>query len=136
MQLSPKEKMLLEDLKSHEQMFVQKCTDYANQTSDPQLKQLFQSIAQRKQQHLQTIGQNLNQTQGYASAGQTDQKDAMLCQDVLSTQKYLSGFYNTAIFEMQDTKIRQDLNVIQSDTQKQGEEVFQFMQSKGIYNVH
>jgi hypothetical protein len=34
MQLSQKEKMLLEDLKGHEEMFVQKCKEYANQAQD------------------------------------------------------------------------------------------------------
>jgi spore coat protein CotF len=63
-------------------------------------------------------------------------KDAMLCHDMLSSEKYLSSAYNTAIFEMQDTKTRQELNSIQSDKQKHGEEIFKYMQSKGMYQVH
>jgi len=57
----------------------------------------------------------------------------MLCQDMLSSEKYLSSVYNTAIFEMQDTSIRQELNAIQSDKQKFGEEIYKYMQSKGMY---
>jgi len=137
MQLSQKEQMLLEDLRGHEQMFAQKCSDYANQAQDPQLKQIFQNMSQHEQQHIQKISQKLNQPQGTAwQSGQTGQKDAMLCHDMLSSQKYLSGAYNTAIFEMKDTNLRQDLNTIQSDKQKHGEEIFQYMQSKGLYNVH
>ena len=137
MQLSQKEKMLLQDLKGHEQMFGQKCSDYANQAQDPQLKQIFQNMAQHEQQHIQSISQNLNETQGsQGQSGQTNQKDTLLCHDMLSSQKYLSGAYNTAIFEMKDTNIRQELNTIQSDKQKHGEEIFKYMQRKGMYNVH
>lgn len=138
MQLSQKETMLLEDLKGHEEMFVQKCNDYANQAQDPQLKQIFQNMAQHEQQHVQKIGQKLNQVNMGQPSGQTtgNQKDAQLCHDMLSSEKYLSGAYNTAIFEMKDAGIRQDLNSIQSDKQKHGEELFNYMQSKGMYKVH
>ncbi|RJE48079.1 MULTISPECIES: spore coat protein [unclassified Dehalobacter] len=138
MQLSQKEKMLLEDLKSHEQMFAQKCSEFANQAQDPQLKQIFQNMAQHEQQHVRKIDQSLSQTSGTSgqSQGMTGQKDSMLCHDMLSTEKYLSGAYNTVIFEIQDTSLRQDLNSIQSEKQRQGEEIFRYMQSKGMYTVH
>lgn len=58
--LSQKERLLLEDQKSHEEMCVKKYNDYANQAQDPQLKQLFQQHAQHEQQHLNTINQILN----------------------------------------------------------------------------
>ena len=136
MQLSEKERMLLEDLRSHEQMFVQKCSDYANQAQDPQLKQIFQNLAQHEQGHIQKISQKLNQTGSQGQTGQTGQKDEMLCHDMLSSEKYLSSAYNTAIFEIQDSAFRQELNTIQSDKQKHGEEIFKYMQSKGMYQVH
>jgi spore coat protein CotF len=136
MQLSQKEKMLLEDLKSHEQMVIQKCNDYANQAQDPQLEQLFQSMVQQEQQHIQKISQKLNQTPAQEQAGQVNQKDAMMCHDMLSSKKYLSSVYNTAIFEIQDKATRQELNAIQSEKQKLGEEIFNYMQNKGMYQVH
>ncbi|NLO98405.1 MAG: spore coat protein [Peptococcaceae bacterium] len=133
MQLSQKERMLLEDLQSHEQIVVQKCSEYAQQAQDPQLKQLFQNMVQHEQQHIKRLNQTLNQVYGQQQGGQAEQKDAMLCQDMLSSEKYLSSVYNTAIFEMQDTSIRQELNAIQSDKQKFGEEIYKYMQSKGMY---
>jgi len=138
MQLSQKEQMLLEDLKGHEEMFIQKCNDYANQAQDAQLKQIFQNMAQHEQQHVQKISQNLSQSNVTPQSGQTlgNQKDATLCHDMLSTEKYLSSAYNTAIFEMKDTNLRKDLNTIQSDKQKHGEDLFNYMQSKGMYKVH
>ncbi|NLI91565.1 MAG: DUF2383 domain-containing protein [Peptococcaceae bacterium] len=138
MQLSQKEQMLLEDLRGHEEMFIQKCNEYANQAQDPQLKQIFQNMAQHQKQHVQKISQRLTQTGAGQQTGQSmaNQKDAILCHDMLSSEKYLSGAYNTAIFEMKDASIRQDLNSIQSDKQKHGEELFNYMQSKGMYQVH
>ncbi len=58
--LTQKERMLLEDQKSHEQVCIQKYQSYASQAQDPQLKQLFTSFAQAEQQHLSTVNQLLS----------------------------------------------------------------------------
>ncbi|MGE4283993.1 MAG: DUF892 family protein [Clostridia bacterium] len=147
-----KEKMLLEDQKSHEQVCIKKYNNYANQAQDPQLKQLFSTYAGQEQQHLNTINQilsgqvpNMGQQKGQqASAqgaqpggktGMNNQNDAALCNDILMTEKYVSGAYNTAIFEFKDTNVRQALNHIQKEEQQHGEGVFNYMQSNGMYNV-
>ena len=151
MQLSQKERLLLEDLKSHEEMCIKKYTNYANQAQDPQLKQMFQNHAQIEQEHYNTInqilsgqipnvqqqgqGQQQQQVQGQ-QAGMSQQQDADSCQDMLQTEKYVSGTYDTAIFEFKDPNIRQVLNHIQSEEQKHGEAIFAYMQSKGMYKVH
>ena len=49
--LTTKERYLLEDQKTHEEACIKKYTNYANQTQDPQLKQLFSNHAQHEQQH-------------------------------------------------------------------------------------
>ncbi len=153
MQLSQKERMLLEDLKSHEEMCIKKYTNYANQTQDPQLKQMFQNHAQIERGHYNTVNQilsgqvpNMQQQQGQqqgqqqqqnqGQAGMSQQQDADSCQDMLQTEKYVSGTYDTAIFEFQDPNVRQALNHIQSEEQKHGEAIFSYMQSKGMYKVH
>jgi len=154
MQLSQKERLLLEDLKSHEEMCIKKYSNYANQTQDPQLKQMFQNHAQIEREHYNTINQILsgsvpNVQQGQQQqqqqqqqqfqgqqAGMSKQSDADSCQDMLQTEKYVSGTYDTAIFEFQDPNIRQALNHIQSEEQKHGEAIFAYMQSKGMYQVH
>ena len=43
--------------------------------------------------------------------------DKLLCQDALSTEKYVSSTYNTSIFEFRDKNIRQVLNHIQKEEQ-------------------
>jgi spore coat protein CotF len=62
--------------------------------------------------------------------------DALLLNDLLMTEKYVSGTYDTAIFEFTDSNIRQILNHIQKEEQQHGEGIFQYMQSHGLYNPH
>ena len=158
LQLSQKEKMLLMDQRTHEETCVDKYTKYANQAQDSQLKQLFNSNATKEQEHLNTINQILsgqvpsvggqqNQSQSQAQMtsaqgqmtssvqGNYNQEDAKLCKDLLMTEKFVSGAYNTAIFEFRDTNIRQVLNHIQKEEQQHGEGIFQYMQSQGMYQI-
>lgn len=158
LQLTKKEMQLLQDQQSHEKVCIEKYQKYASQANDPQLKQLFQSYAQQEQQHLNTInsilsGQvptmNQNQQQQQSTQSQSSQTanqtasasasanpaDTMLCKDMLMTEKYVSGAYDTAIFEFTDTNIRQALNHIQKEEQKHGEGIFHYMSSNGMYNV-
>lgn len=153
--LTPKETMLLNDEKSHEELCIKKYSKYINEAEDPQLKQLFTSINQHEQQHLNTInsilsGQtpNINAQGQQSSQGSSQQpsqgtapsttgfsqKDADLCQDALTTEKYVSSTYNITIFEFKDHNIRQALNHIQKEEQEHGEQIFNYMSSKGYYN--
>ncbi|MGI5876738.1 MAG: spore coat protein, partial [Dethiobacteria bacterium] len=63
-----------------------------------------------------------------------NQEDAALCTDMLMTEKYVSGTYDTAIFEFTDPGARQVLNHIQKEEQQHGEGIFNYMQSNGMYN--
>ena len=159
--LSQKERLLLEDQKSHEEVCIKKYTEYAQKAQCPQLKQLLQTYAQEEQQHLNTINQllagqipsmnqqgsqqgqqgsqqsqqNMQGQQNQSSNQGYNQQDAMLCSDLLMTEKYVSGTYDTAIFEFRNPQIRQVLNHIQKEEQQHGEGIFNYMQSKGMYNV-
>jgi spore coat protein CotF len=158
LQLSQKEKSLLMDQRTHEETCVDKYAKYSNQAQDPQLKQLFNSHAAQEQEHLNTINQilsgqvpsvggqqNQGQSQPQMTSGQGqmissvqgnyNQEDAKLCKDILMTEKFVSGAYNTAIFEFRDTNIRQVLNHIQKEEQQHGEGIFHYMQSQGMYQV-
>lgn len=46
--LSTKERMLLEDEKSHEQLCVDKYNEYSNKAHCPELKNLFSQLAQKE----------------------------------------------------------------------------------------
>ncbi len=158
--LTTKERMLLEDQKKHEQICIEKYSNYAGQASDPQLKTIFNNHAQQEQQHLNTLnqilsgqvpamnqqsGSQMNQGQsmgtqqtnpsaGIRSNNPSIANDQSLCTDILMTEKYVSGGYNTAIFEFKDTQVRDVLNHIQKEEQKHGEAIFKYMESKGMYN--
>lgn len=163
LQLTQKEKNYLEDQKKHEQICIKKYQKYAGETQDSQLKQLFTSLAGSEQQHYNTINQMLsgqvpnlgqqsgsqNQQQTMSSAqssqsaqsaqssqktGAAGQNDASLCTDMLMTEKFVSGAYDTAIFESANTNVRQALNHIQKEEQEHGEKIYNYMQSNGLYN--
>lgn len=155
--LSNKEKMLLEDQKTHEQMCVEKYTNYSNQAKDPQLKQLFDKNANSEQQHLNSINSILSgqvpQMNAGGSAGSMSSNaaaaptanstnaqsgmsnvcDSELCKDMLMTEKYISGAYDTTIFEFRDSNARDVLNHIQKEEQQHGESIYNYMSSKGMY---
>jgi Coat F domain. len=161
LQLTQKERQLLEDQKSHEEVCIQKYQKNAGQAANPRLKQLFRSYAQQEQQHLNTInsllsgqvpsmsqGQQGQQTQqsqsnepsssqvsASAASSAASPTDAMLCSDMLMTEKYVSGAYDTAIFEFTDANVRQTLNHIQKEEQQHGEGIFNYMNSQSMYNV-
>lgn len=159
LKLTQKERMLLEDQKKHEQICIEKYTNYANQAQCPQLKQLFNNLSQLEKTHLDTINQllsgnipqmNQQQNQGTTqdtgnqnTTGKTSNtqqftgttKEADMCTDMLMTEKYVSGAYNTAIFEFTNPQVRDVLNHIQKEEQKHGEAIFKYMESKGMYNA-
>ena len=150
LQFSNKENLLLEDIKNYEQLCIGKYSKNANEAQEQQLKNLFQTIGSKEQQHLDTIntissGQlpTLNQGQqnpiqqspDATTPGAYSQCDAYLCNDVLAAEKHASSIYDTAIFEFQDTNVRNILNHIQKEEQEHGEAVFNYMKSHGMYNV-
>jgi len=146
--LSIKERMLLEDEKSHEQLCIDKYNEYSNKASCPELKNLFSQLAQKEQKHLDSINQLLNGVVPNTNQQQNEQQapinlnsnnynehDKMLCSDSLSTEKFVSSTYNTAIFEFRDKNIRQVLNHIQKEEQEHGEKIYNYMASHGMYQV-
>lgn len=161
--LSQKERLLLEDQKKSEEICIEKYTNYAIQAKDSQLKQLFNAHAQVERTHLDSINQLLSgtipqtnqqqqqqQSQGFTQTMQSQAPtasmsntqpiginltDAEMCNDLLMTEKYVSGTYDTTIFEFRNPQVRDLLNHIQKEEQKHGEAIFQYMQSNGMYNV-
>jgi spore coat protein CotF len=156
--LTQKETMLLQDQQKHEQLCVQKYQDYAQRAQDPQLQQLFNSLAQQEQQHLDTVTQLLSgqvpsmqqgqqqqsqqqgqqqmqQAQQFTQSTSTNQHDIDLANDLLITEKYISNSYDNTIFETTNSQVRQVLNHIQKEEQQHGEALFNYIQSQGAYNL-
>ncbi len=151
LQLTQKERMLLQDQLSHEEACIKKYGSYAGQAQDPQLKQLFTQHLQHEQQHHDTVSQLLqgslpsmassSQSQpaqsppGQSVGAQINQTDEFMCQDLLMTEKYVSGTYDTAIFESTSPALRQVLQHIQKEEQQHGADIFHYMQQHGMYTA-
>ena len=153
-----KETSLLNDQKKHEELCIKKYSSYANQTQEPQLKALFNTHGQQEQQHLDSLnqmlggqlpnmqgGQQQSQQQYQQQSAQTNfpaiqqgggaQADQVMCEDLLSTEKYVSSTYNTAIFEFRDPAVRHVLNHIQKEEQEHGQQIYAYMAAHGMYNT-
>ena len=157
--LSSKERMLLQDEKKHEELCIEKYNKYSEMASNPELKNLFSQLSEKEKQHLNTINQMLSGVLPNTNSGQdgkqqnqqsnnqssNEQKlnyyqsqtdfnnDKMLCQDSLSGEKYVSFTYDTAIFEFRDTNARQILNHIQKEEQEHGEKIYNYMEQYRMY---
>ena len=151
MTLTQKETSLLGDLKAQEEICAQKYGFYADEASDPCLKQLFSSIRDVEQSHVGTIGRILGgeevalppaktaasetfSCQNPSGAGQNKQKDAYLCSDALATEKHASALYDTCIFEFKSPVLRDTLNSIQKEEQIHGQQIYEYMEQNGMYS--
>lgn len=150
MTLTPKESSLLKDLHKQETLCVEKYQKYAQDAHDSQLSNLFNQIGQTEEQHLQTLNQIMSGTVPQMNSGGSQQQkqtsfqasncsaaekkqDQFLCNDALSTEKFVSSDYNTCIFEFRDPQVRNVLNHIQKEEQEHGEQIYNYMAKNGMY---
>ncbi len=98
-------------------------------------QQSQQGMQAQAGQGQQAGGQSGAQATSLTGAAQASQADAMLCNDMLMTEKYVSGAYDTAIFEFADASVRQALNHIQKEEQQHGEGIYNYLSSHGMYNT-
>ena len=150
MTLTEKEKTLLKDLKESEKLCIEKYEKYAADATKKELKCVFDEIKQVEQTHLSTINDILDGSEpSTESKGSTfnpvavekadyseeeRKKDKYLCEDALSTEKYVSAAYNTAVFEFAQPALRKALNHIQKEEQQHGEKIYNYMAENGMYN--
>ena len=133
MQLTPKEASLLKDLKGQEQLCVDKYNRHAASANDPQLKNLFEQIAQVEQQHLDAITQMEGGTVAAPADSATVPNDCYLCTDVLAMEKHASHLYDTCVFEFGDANARSVLNDIQKQEQHHGKVIYDYMNTNAMY---
>ena len=151
MTLTQKEHSLLADLKSQEQLCIEKYGKYSNEACDPELKNLFSSIKTTEEGHLSTIsriigGEEVAMTAAPSAVSQkksfsqsscpqeSKSKDAFLCKDALSMEKHVSSLYDTSIFEFTSPTLRDTLNHIQKEEQNHGEQLYEYMKANGMYS--
>lgn len=145
MQLNQKQTMLLQDLKAQEEICIQKYNNYSSMANSGELKNLFNDLSNAEKTHFNTLDDILNGKQPNTnqnsstnafqpcnsrssySTVELKKQDEYLCKDALSMEKHVSSVYDTSIFEMADTSVRNALNHIQKEEQQHGEKIFQFM---------
>lgn len=89
--LSTKEKLLLQDQKSHEEQCILKYDNYANLALDSELKSIFRNNGQKEREHLQTINQLLNgQVPSMAGQSQSGSNTQQLSQQPQTQQQTAS----------------------------------------------
>ena len=151
MTLTQKETSLLKDLKSQEELCIEKYTKYESEACDPALKALFSSIKSTEQNHLGTVNRIMQGEEVSTSAAPTavsaklvctpsscpadaTSRDAFLCKDALTMEKHVSSLYDTCIFEFSSPVLRDTLNHIQKEEQNHGEQIYEYMQCNNMYS--
>ncbi len=148
MKLTEKEKLLLKDLKTEERLCIDKYNKGVEAANCKNLKNLFSSIVEKEQGHLNTLEKiekgievepkkaspkkqqpNLKSTVTGAKA----QSDAYLCQDALTSEKQISSVYNTSVFEFAQPKLRNVLSQIQGEEQGHGLLLYNYMAQNKMY---
>ena len=152
MNLTQKETTLLNDLKSQEQLCIEKYNKYSQLAHDPELKNLFSALSQNEQKHLDTLNQILQGQEvsmpamspsavqaklqcKMSSCNEVEKKnDGYLCKDALSMEKHVSSVYNTGVFEFTSPVLRDTLAHIQKEEQNHGEQLYNYLNCNNMYN--
>lgn len=152
MTLTQKETSLLQDMKSQEELCIEKYRKYSSDANDPALKQLFSSLMNVEEGHLSTLNRMLGGEEvsmgsetptvtqsdiSFAPSTQPQEKkmqDGYLAKDALSMEKHVSSAYNTAVFEFKSTTMRDTLAHIQKEEQNHGERLYKYLSANGQYN--
>ncbi|MBP3308418.1 MAG: spore coat protein [Clostridia bacterium] len=149
--LTEKERGLLNDMKSQEELCIKKYEKYEREAKCPSLSGLFSTIKSAECTHLASVNSMLsgnepespapisaNNSEAVACSyeNQADKDaDCMLLSDMLAMEKHVSALYNTGIFEFCSPKVRKMLNHIQSEEQQHGEWMYAYMKANGMYNA-
>lgn len=148
MKLTQKESMLLQDLKTSEEICIEKYGQYAQKAEDQALADLFLTIRSKEEEHLKTINRLMEGTVPMMSGSQSQQSsqpgsgqpaekshsknDEYLLKDALDTEKHVSSVYDTCIFEFTDAGARSALNHIQKEEQEHGQMLYDYMAAHGM----
>lgn len=152
MNLTQKEVDLLKDLKSQEQLCIDKYSKYETQACDTALKGIFSSIKSTEQAHLQTIqkimnGETVPANQAPTAVSQklniapstcdaeSKKHDAYLCRDALAMEKHVSTMYDMSVFEFANPSLRDTLGHIQKEEQNHGQQFYEYLSINNMYNA-
>ena len=152
MTLTQKETTLLQDLKSQEQLCIEKYNKYSQLAHDPALKNLFSNLASNEQKHLDSVTQMLAGTEVKmppespsaeqaklsctpSTCNEVEKKnDAYLCKDALAMEKHVSSVYDMSVFEFSSPTLRDTLSHIQKEEQNHGEQLYNYLSCNNMYS--
>lgn len=151
MALSEKEMTVIKDLQTQEQCCIEKYKRYEKEAKDPVLKGLFGTLAQKEQQHYDSLaqvaagktpscdcndsdGKNYNPQATYDTMSESEDKknDAFLATDCIGTEKMVSSEYNTNVFTFAESAIRKLLADIQVEEQNHAEMLYKYKTVNGM----
>lgn len=152
MTLTTKERDILNDLKSQEQLCIEKYRKYENEACDPSLKSIFSELRSTEEGHLSTVckilgGEEVSMPQDMPPAAKDrytgapsscdvngKERDAFLCKDALSMEKHVSSVYDTGIFEFCSPTLRDTLAHIQKEEQNHGQKLYSYLSVNNMYS--
>ena len=125
MKLTQKESMLLQDLKTSEEICIE----------EEHLNTINQLISGKVP--MMGNGQNGQGSGGQPGDGQATKQskskaDEYMLKDALDTEKHVSSVYDTCIFEFTDAGARSALNHIQKEEQEHGQMLYDYMAAHGM----
>ena len=141
MLLTEKEMSVLKDLQTQEKNCIDKYEKYAGLAKDDELKQLFEELKKKEQEHYKTIGQILNGEVPSCDCNDTAGKDyqpkgsysnCFLATDSIGTEKLVSGEYNSNVFACTLTSIRKVLADIEIEEQNHAEMLYKYKMANGM----
>ncbi len=151
MTLTQKETSLITDMKSQEQLCIEKYGKYATEAHDGALRNLFTTLKTNEQKHLDTLNRILGgeevsmpaapsaveakftPTRSSCSAAEKEE-DGYLAKDALSMEKHVSQGYNITVFEVSSPVLRDTLSHIEKEEQNHGEMLYNYLSTNGLYS--
>ena len=151
MTLTQKETDILKDLKSQEQLCIDKYKKYESEACDAELKKVFSHLRQAEENHLMTVCKMLSGeevalpsespkavSEKYSGApsgcnSTSRENDALLCKDMLAMEKHVSSVYDVGIFEFCSPTLRDTLAHIQKEEQNHGEMLYSYLAANNMY---
>ena len=149
--LTEKERFIIEDLKSQEKLCIQKYAFYEEMAYDPELSELFSQIRESEEKHLNSLNDVLNgmiadvDTNDYSGenympranyhqkSNQAEKEhDSFLCTDAITMEKYVSSAYNFDLFQFGNAKLRKLLNDIETEEQNHAEMLYKYKKANGM----
>lgn len=149
--LTEKEKFIIQDLKSQEKLCIQKYAFYEEMAYDPELSDLFAKIKQSEEKHLNSLNEVLNgnvmesdvnddsgatymtQAKYHQNSNQTEKNhDSFLATDAITMEKYVSGAYNFDLFQFGNSKLRKLLADIEVEEQNHAEMLYKYKNANNM----